>query len=593
MFKNTSRKFENGVVNVKRKEGHYIKVSNKGLKALEEGLTYYPDNIELNRMMADYYYKNEIWKQSVHYWEKVIEKENNKPYIEDYINLTKALNKEKLYNRTIEVISELLMKDVKNQEVEYILAKTYGLSNDYKKAISAWEKVFRNKQFKAAEEDYLELAENYHKAQNYDKAIEILQKGLKTYKSTVILSKLIDVSLLLQSWEDTLKYLKQYQEWSKKKSESLEINMQISMVQQLLGNRTDADEKLKNILNEGALNDGGYQKLNIFDNGKTRVEFYKKFQRNSRVIIVFDSLNGTWDKKPFAFDLLLRQDLDIIAVRKSKKGYYQDFSFENLYNSVYKLLSNYDEKYAYGYSLGAYSVIYYTSRLDCKILALSPRLSIHPDFGKEEQKGKGFLHEKSFKQNNRIEPIIVFDPKNKLDKKFINDGIKPYFPNAHFIELPYSGHGMAPHLLNMGLLKEFVLNFLQDEIPEYDKKLRKRSSIYFRVLGDACFKRNKPRWALDLVEHATYLNPNDSSNMRLKIHVLNGLDKHKEAVNFARYCKQIKKNDRTIRSLLIDSLVYMNDWVGAQKEIDEYMQKFGKTPGIIKKEQELKKKQLA
>ncbi|MCT1905333.1 lipopolysaccharide assembly protein LapB [Oceanobacillus sojae] len=573
---------------MKRKEGHYIKASSKGLKALEEGLFFYPDNVDLNRMMAEYYYNNRIWNQSVHYWEKVIAKQDYKPNIKDYINLAKALNKEKSYSRTIEIISELLMNGYRNPEAEYILAKTYSLNNDYKKAISAWEKVFRDNQFKAIEEDYIEISENYNKVQNYDKSVEILKKGLEKYESTTILSKLVEVTLLLQNWEESLKYFEKYKTLNKDKGEALEIDMQISMIQQLLGNYDDADQKLGDVLSGGINTEQLYRQLNIFNNGDTRIEFYKKLERNKKVIIVFDSINITWDRKPFAFKLLLRQDVDIIAVRKRKKSYLQDLSFGDFYSAVNTLVNGYEKKYAYGFSLGAYASIYYASKLNCKILALSPRLSIHPDFGKEIQKGKGFVHEREFQYNKDIEPIIVFDPKNKLDKNYINKGIKPYFPNAHFIESAYSGHGVAPHLLKMGLLKDFVIKFLQDEIPYYDKKLRGKSSSYYRVLGDACLKRNKPKWALSLVEHATYLEPDDNLNMRLKIHVLNRLQKHKEAVNFARYCKQIKKSDRTIRSLLIDSLVYMNDLKGAQKEIDEYMQKFGKTPGITKKEQELK-----
>lgn len=586
------RKFLNGVGNVKRKEGHYIKVSNKGLEALEEGLTYYPDSVVLNRMMAEYYYKNKIWDKSVHYWKKVIENQGNKPNIKDYIGIGKTFNEKKLYSRTIEVMSDLFMKGYKNLEAEYIMAKTYGLNQDYKKAISLWEKVFQNKRFKAVNEDYLDLAENYIKVQNYDKAEEILQKGLEKYKNAAIISELVDVSLVLQNWDKALKYLKQYQAWDKEKRKTLEVDMQISMVQQLLGNYTVADEKLKSVLNNEIINKE-YQKLNIFDNGETKVEFYKKFEKNKKVIIVFDSINITWERKPFAFKLLLRQDVDIIAVRKRKKSYFQDFTFEDFYKTVNKLVSGYEKKYAYGFSLGAYASMYYASKLNCKILALSPRLSIHPDFGKNVQKGKGFMHEREFQFNKNIEPIIVFDPKNKLDDNYINKGIKPYFPKAHFIESEYSSHAVAPHLLEMGILKEFVIKFLEDEIPYYDKKLRRKSSSYYRVLGDACFKRNKPKWALNLVEHSIYLNVDDSLNMRLKIHVLNRLSKYKEAVNFARYCKQIKKNDRTIRSLLIDSLAYMGDWDGAKKEIDEYKQKFGETPGIIKKEQEVKRKQMA
>ncbi|KYG30886.1 tetratricopeptide repeat protein [Alkalihalobacillus trypoxylicola] len=569
---------------MKRKESYYIKKSDKGLKLLEEGLSLYPNNEGLNRLMAKFLYESKIADKSVYYWEKTIEIQGGKPNVSDSIGLAKALNEEGSNSRAIKVLTQIVKNNPKNQEVQYILAKTYRLTEQYQKAISLWELLFSNKSFNASEADFIESADNYSNLQKYVEASNILIEGLKKNKrSSNILSKLIDVTLLSQRWEESLNYLEEYHKLKE------QVDIELSMVQQLLGNHKEADLKMQKVLNDGCKLEETYKKLTIFDNGKTRVEFYKKLEKNKRVIIVFDSLNWTWNRKPFAFDLLLRQDVDIIAVRKGKKGYFQDFSFESFNKTITKLLSGYDEKFSYGYSLGAYAAIYYTSKLECKILALSPRLSIHSEFGKKNLRGKRFLHDTHFEKNERIEPIIVYDPKNKQDRKYINEGIKPFFPNACFIESPYSGHGVAPHLLKMGLLKEFVLKFLQNEIPNYDNNLRTRSSSYYRVLGDECFKRNKPRWALDLVEHATYLDPNDSSNMRLKIHILNGLGKHKEAVNFARNCKKIVESDRTIRSLLIDSLVFMNDMEGARKEIDDYIDIFGRTPGITKKEQKLKR----
>src|SRR5699024_10616859 len=152
-----------------------------------------------------------------------------------------------------------------------------------------------------------------------------------------------------------------------------------------------------------------------------------------------------------------------------------------------------------------------------------------------------------------ISPIIVYDPKNKLDNYYINNGLIASFPNAHKIEIPYAGHGMGPHLKNMGVLKEFILTVINDKkAATYKKELRKRSATYYRVLGDACLKRNKPNWALNLVERALNLTPESNLCIRLKIHVLKRLELYEQAIQFAQTSKEIVPADRVIRLLLID-----------------------------------------
>src|SRR5699024_11586427 len=102
--------------------------------------------------------------------------------------------------------------------------------------------------------------------------------------------------------------------------------------------------------------------------------------------------------------------------------------------------------------------------------------------------------------NKDISHIIVYDPKNELDNTYINRGIIPYFPKSVLIKVPYGGHGIAPHLLKMGGLKNFVLSFIMGEVPNYDRKLKGKSNIYFRNLGNQCLKHNKFTCSVNLVE---------------------------------------------------------------------------------------------
>src|SRR5699024_8710877 len=153
----------------------------------------------------------------------------------------------------------------------------------------------------------------------------------------------------------------------------------------------------------------------------------------------FDSINMEWDKQPFGFSLLKKKNIDIIAVRKRKKQtYQQDLTQEDFYNTVYKLMYFYTDKIAYGFSLGAYSALYYTSLLNCRILSLAPRLSIHPRYGRKNYISKyEFKHNLSIGYNDSISHVIVYDPKNKIDNNFVTREVMESFPNAHLVKIPY------------------------------------------------------------------------------------------------------------------------------------------------------------
>src|SRR5699024_11120364 len=139
-----------------------------------------------------------------------------------------------------------------------------------------------------------------------------------------------------------------------------------------------------------------------------------------------------------------------------------------------------------------YTSLYYGSAVGCGVLSLAPRLSMHPLFGKKDGGKEKFKHTMYLPYNDIIKPIIVYDPKQKMDNRFIEMNVKKAYPNATLIKVPYGGHGIAPHLLRTGQLKEFILTILNEQkAPVYNKKLRNKSNIYLRVLAQACFNRGK------------------------------------------------------------------------------------------------------
>ncbi|MDY0404701.1 hypothetical protein P5G51_004155 [Virgibacillus sp. 179-BFC.A HS] len=299
------------------------------------------------------------------------------------------------------------------------------------------------------------------------------------------------------------------------------------MLNQIMGNHALSanifDDVLRSFPNEIKEDELGYRKLTLFDNGKSRIEFYKNLKPTKSLIFTFDSVNICWDEPSFGFKLLQRQNMDIIAVRKkTKKSFHQDLSKDTFDQTVKDLASGYQNKFSYGFSLGAYAALYYTSDMDCQILALSPRLPIHPIYGTKEDKGKQTLyHSLSHPFNDKASPTIIYDPTNKIDKKYVEESLLASYPNAQLKKMPYGGHRMTFHLLSMGVLKKYVLTFInQGSVPAYNRSLKSQSPNYCRLLGEACLKHHKLKWADHLSMEALKAEPTNKRAMKLRVNVL-------------------------------------------------------------------------
>src|SRR5699024_5408318 len=174
-----------------------------------------------------------------------------------------------------------------------------------------------------------------------------------------------------------------------------------------------------------------HRKLTIFNKVDTVIHFSKSPLPTSNVVIIFDSLYMTHKNSLYGFKLLKELKFVIIALlKRKKKKYQQDLSLEEFTETVQLLLKNYEDKIAYGFSLGAYLALYFTSNLNCRILAIAPRISAHPVYGKKGViKKEDFNHKLFIDKNRNISPVILFDRRNKMDNKYINEQLKQVFPN--------------------------------------------------------------------------------------------------------------------------------------------------------------------
>ncbi|MCR2821420.1 tetratricopeptide repeat protein [Lederbergia panacisoli] len=541
--------------------------------------------VKFHKKLASYAINKKKWKMAVKHFHYIYKSHPKKLSANDFLHYYEALQKENQNKKAMAVLEKAVKLYPKNKKVIILLSDLYIKKKEWKKAAALLIKLLEMNNKNIPIKVYTNLATAYRHLKLIDRAVYVLQEGIRQNpESLKLLNQYLNILIEQNEWQSSIDIFEYILKLRTEKP-TLDDLLQLSMFYQIVGNHEKGNEifeELQSSYSDDIQKDElGYRKLVLLDNGESRIEFYKNLQKTNKVILTFDSISVLWDQPSFGFKLLHSQGYDIIAVRKKRKdSYYQDLSLENYVDAVSSLVDGYSDKVAYGYSIGAYAVLYYTSKLNCRILAISPRLSVHPLYGKKGKiKKHKLLHSVSHYYNADINPVILYDPHNGQDNKYIHKGLLPFYPNAQLLEIPYAGHGIAPYFLQIGILKDFVLSFVKDgQVMKYDKSLKVNSGIYYWNLGRWCLRHNKLRWANDLSKKALLLGPTDKYAVKLRIDILFKLGKYDEAIEFVAKTSELDPNNIEIRKFMIDVYIEKKDLILAEKELKNLIEIFGEKP---------------
>lgn len=379
------------------------------------------------------------------------------------------------------------------------------------------ERLARLTTHKASEQTFCDLVKAYRMANMPNEALAATVRGLEHYSDHVALMN--EAVLAAMAARDWVRAREMGQSLAMRRTGSLDARLGLCIAHQMVGEYECSAEQLEWCLKTHAAElardySSGHTKTILFDNGETRIEFYKKLKQTNSLFVTFDSQGkeNQGNKPPFAYDFLKNLDVDIVAVRFWKeRSFLQDLSVEDFTSVVGSMIGCYVRKVAYGTSIGGYGALYFGSAIGCDILAMAPRNSNHPVYGgTRTPKRFRFNHNLEMPPSDSPNVTILFDPNEKMDKKYVDLGLKPRMPNARFVEFPYAGHYIANFLLSTGILKQVVLDAFNREVkPKYPRKNRQKAPHYLANLGVACLKRGKPKWASDLFQRVASKFPNN------------------------------------------------------------------------------------
>jgi len=508
--------------------------------------------LHLLRIKANRCYKKNDLKNAILIWKEVYDKFEFS--VQEYERYLRALINERELNIAIAIANDASTKH--NSSKLFLLGLQISVEQgNSKNILKYFTKIDGDNVYNVIKDidTWLTIIRIYIKSNALDKAKDILNNVEHLYPKHKKEIAELNLKLLIKTkqWKNAIELLLRL-------SANFENEFKLIMLYQIVGNTEEVNKRHKifqdKYQSEIEQDEWGYRKLIIFDNGDSRIEFCKKLFKNEMVFLTFDSINMVWDNPSFGFKLLKKENTDIIAVRKRKKQeYQQDLTQETFLTIVKPMVENYKEKLAYGFSLGAYLSLYFASLLDFKILSLSPRLSIHPIYGRKHIIEKYEMkHNLELPENKNISPIIVYDPKNVLDNNYINNEVRKRYPNANIVEIPYGGHGTATYLRDTGQLKSFVHDFINNQIPVFDRNLRMADIEYYANLANECVKHKKYQWALNVIEEGLKLNAKSLKARQLKIRILMRLKEFEKALEYTEESIAMYKKDLGLRLSIVD-----------------------------------------
>ncbi|MBK3494210.1 hypothetical protein JFL43_04935 [Viridibacillus sp. YIM B01967] len=523
----------------------------------------------------------------------ILTQKRSVPSRSNYVDVAKLLKRENKVNQATKLLQEGANIHSMSLSIHAELMKIYIRKKNLKAIAMHLPRTVKNIPRRKESTLYYKLYKYLVCKRHYVEADEILQLVIKKDPTNEMLRfEFTQLALAEKNWPKAIQRIEELVQFLGEEVPA-SVLVDLSIAYQIVGDHSKAELLFAECLTKYKeeipnLFDNGYRKVVLFDNGESRIEFYKYIEPTKTVFATFDAIDKTWERTPFAFNLLKRKQVDLISLRRrTTKNYHQDLSREEYYDTVAKLATGYDKKFSYGTSLGGYGALYFGSTIDCNILALSPRNSAHPNHGSKMRAYTEFTHGLEHPYNPGISPTIMYDPKDPIDSKYMKKVIQKAYPNAKFIYFPYAGHRISIYLSQVGILKDIVSKFMaEEEIPNYERVLRSKSTEYHRILAIHCARTKKKNWALQLTEQSIQLSPTYDRPRLLKVELLRDLNRIDEAFEAAYAGLELFPRYTRMHLLLISLLEQQDRLPEAIEAVDHALQS-SKSAKLKEKREEL------
>ena len=281
--------------------------TNKARSIFIKGLKHYPNNYTIRKQIALDAMVRADSSKAVRHWKALFKANKKRIKAEDFIKYSEALLSNNELKQAIDILKRGLEKHPKEKGIVKYFSKIVQSTKQWDLIIEVLIILFEedmNPEIK----DYLNLANAYSQLGNFNRAEYILRKGIELYpENKDLLYSYSNIAVKRKSWDVAIQCLEYLCQLYVKEA-PFDHLIKLSMLYQITGQ----DKKAQNLFNETLdqyqkeieNDEKGFRKIIIYDNGESRIEFYKSLNKTNKVIVTFDSLNMVWKNPPFAFKLL-------------------------------------------------------------------------------------------------------------------------------------------------------------------------------------------------------------------------------------------------------------------------------------------------
>jgi len=196
---------------------------------------------------------------------------------------------------------------------------------------------------------------------------------------------------------------------------------------------------------------------------------------------------------------LQKFEFNVLGIMPKDKSWFPQTSMQAMLDAIAELIAPFEQRIAYGGSMGGYAAIKYSNALDVqRAVAMVPQYSIDPEDVKDAR--YNMFYQPELNGEMRItkvdvsedrEYIIIYDPHYAQDRAHYHK-LREVLPPHHVLHLDFTNHDATAVLASSELVNDFLLHkFDASYFYQKMRRVKKNSKFYYRKVIENLLPRHR------------------------------------------------------------------------------------------------------
>ncbi|ATO18834.1 hypothetical protein BS636_03725 [Acinetobacter sp. LoGeW2-3] len=196
---------------------------------------------------------------------------------------------------------------------------------------------------------------------------------------------------------------------------------------------------------------------------------------------------------------LQKFEFNVLGIMPKDKSWFPQASMQAMLEAIAELITPFEQRIAYGGSMGGYAAIKYSNALDVqRAVAMVPQYSIDPEDVKDAR--YNMFYQPDLNGEMRIttadvsedrEYIIIYDPHYPQDRAHYHK-LREVLPPHYVLHLAFTNHDAIAVLASSELVNDFLLHeFDASYFYQKMRRVKKNSKFYYRKVIENLLPRHR------------------------------------------------------------------------------------------------------